>query len=62
MKFESRKLYHHGQNKDIFLMQIPKMVCQDMGLTKDTLIDVYYDNGSIIIKKKETEVNGTDIA
>lgn len=62
MKFESRKLYSHGQSKEIFLLQIPKLVCQDLGLTKDTLMDVYYEDGNIIIKKKETEVNGTDIA
>lgn len=53
MKFESRKLYAHGQNSKIFLLQIPKHICTDMGLTKDTLVDMEYKEGQIIITKVE---------
>ncbi|MCM1003359.1 MAG: hypothetical protein NC408_03345 [Candidatus Gastranaerophilales bacterium] len=51
MKFESRKLYAHGQNDKVFLLQIPKLICTDMGLTKDTLVDMEYNDGQIIITK-----------
>ena len=42
MKFEKRKLYAHGQNASIVMMSIPKLVCEDMQLTKDTLVDLDY--------------------
>jgi len=51
MKFESRKLYKHGQNKEVVLLQIPKLICQDMGLTSDTLVDLNYKDNTIIISK-----------
>lgn len=51
MIFESRKLYKHGQNKEVFLLQIPKLVCQDMGLTENTLVNLDYDKDKIIITK-----------
>lgn len=51
MIFESRKLYKHGQNKEVVLLQIPKMICQDMGLTSDTLVDLNYKDNTIIISK-----------
>lgn len=51
MIFESRKLYPHGQNTDIFLVQIPKLVSKDIGLTKETRVDITYDNDKIIITK-----------
>lgn len=53
MKFESRKLYAHGQNDKVFLLQIPKLICKDMGLTKDTLVNMEYKNGQIVIRKVE---------
>ena len=53
MKFESRKLYPHGQNDKVFLIQIPKLICEDMGLTKDTPIDILYDNEQIVIRKTD---------
>lgn len=53
MKFESRKLYAHGQNASIFLLQIPKMICQDMGLTKESIVDIEYVDGKMIISKVE---------
>lgn len=53
MKFESRKLYAHGQNDKVFLLQIPKLICEDMGLTKDTLVNMEYKNGQIVIRKVE---------
>lgn len=55
MKFESRKLYSHGQNDKVFLIQIPKLICEDMGLTKDTPIDIVYDNKKITIEKADIE-------
>lgn len=57
MKFESRKLYKHGQNKEVVLLQIPKLVCQDMGLTSDTLVDLNYTDNTIIISKAQQETN-----
>lgn len=53
MIFESRKLYAHGQNDKVFLVQIPKNVCVDMNLTKDTLVDINYIDNKIIISKVE---------
>lgn len=55
MKFESRKLYSHGQNEGVFLLSIPKLICQNMNLTKDTLITLDYNEtkNSITIKKME---------
>ena len=53
MKFESRKLYSHGQNDKVFLIQIPKLICEDMGLTKDTPIDILYDHEQIVIRKTD---------
>lgn len=53
MIFESRKLYSHGQNENIFLLQIPKLVAQDMQLSKDTLVSLDYRDGKIIIEKQE---------
>ena len=53
MKFESRKLYSHGQNDKVFLIQIPKLICEDMRLTKDTPIDILYDNEQIVIRKTD---------
>lgn len=55
MKFESRKLYPHGQNAGVFLLQIPKLIASDMQLTKDTLVNVDYVDGKIIISKVETK-------
>lgn len=51
MKFKSRKLYAHGQNPNIFTLQIPKVVCEDMSLSKDTLVDIYYEGNMIRIEK-----------
>lgn len=60
MKFESRKLYKHGQNKEVVLLQIPKLICQNMGLTSDTLVDLDYSDDKIIISKVESKevING----
>lgn len=58
MKFEGRKLYKHSQSKDIYLVQLPKLVCQDMKLTKDDTLDLDYVDGKIILTKTEAESNG----
>jgi len=57
MKFENRKLYPHGQNSGVFLLQIPKLICQDMQLTRDSIVDVDYSDNKIIVSlsNKETE-------
>lgn len=53
MKFKGRKVYANGSTKSVYLMQIPKVVCEDMKLSRDTLIDVEYIDGKIIITKQE---------
>ena len=53
MKFKNRKLYPHASNKTIFTMQIPKVICEDMGLTKDTEIEIDYVDGKFIVSKQE---------
>lgn len=55
MKFKNRKLYPHGQNTSVYTIQLPKLVCEDMGLTKEDLIDIDYDDGIIVISKAEKE-------
>lgn len=55
MKFKDRKLYSHGQNNGIFLLSLPKVICDDMGLTKDTLICIDYVDNKVIISKQEEE-------
>lgn len=54
MIFESRKLYPHGQNDGIFLLQIPKLLSKDMGLTKDSTVTIKYEDNKLIISKDET--------
>lgn len=51
MMFESRSLYAHGQNQGVYLIQIPKMICNDMQLTKDTKVNIEYNDNKIIIEK-----------
>lgn len=53
MKFKGRKVYQNGGNKNVFLMQIPRLICDDMGLTKDSIIDIDYDNGEMKVTKQE---------
>lgn len=55
MKFENRKLYPHGQNTGVFLLQIPKLVCQDMNLTRESIVDVDYSDGKIIVSLAKQE-------
>lgn len=62
MKFKGRKVYANGGNKNVFLMQIPKVICEDMQLSKDSIIDVEYIDGKIIITKQEhTECQEKDV-
>lgn len=62
MKFKNRKVYANGTNKSVFLMQIPKVVCEDMQLSKDSIIDVEYIDGKIIItKQEEKQCQGNDV-
>ena len=61
MLIGTRKIYENGGNKTVFQMQIPKIICEDMGLTKDSLIRVEYENGKMIVTKAEdTEVAKDD--
>lgn len=53
MKFENRKLYAHAQNSGVFLLQIPKLIVQDMQLSKETEVNIEYSDGMMIITKKE---------
>ena len=46
MKFKGRKVYQNGGNKNVFLMQIHRLICDDMGLTKDSIINIDYENGN----------------
>lgn len=55
MKFENRKLYSHGQNKGIFLLQIPKVISNDMGLTKDSSLLIEYKDDKMVIIKEEMQ-------
>ena len=55
MLIGTRKIYENGGNKTVFQMQIPKIICEDMGLTKDSLIRVEYENGKMIVTKAEQE-------
>lgn len=57
MKFKNRKLYAHGQNPNVFILQIPKMICEDMSLSKDTPVDIYYEGSTIRIEKSTEEQN-----
>lgn len=57
MKLENRKLYSHGQNPDIFLLQIPKIFSRELGLTKDTLIDIELIDDKLIVSKVDKEQN-----
>ena len=50
-----RNIYENGGNKSVFLMQIPKLICTDMGLTKDSMINIEYENGKMIVTKAEPE-------
>ena len=57
MIFKNRKLYAHGQKTGLFIMQIPKLVCDTLNLTKDTLIELDFNeaDGTMTIKKQEPE-------
>jgi hypothetical protein len=58
MKFRNRKFYKHGVSKNIYLIQIPLQVCEDMGISKELLYDLEYKNGTIIVKLAEDNENG----
>lgn len=60
MKFENRKLYSHGQNKGIFLLQIPKVISNDMGLTKDSILTIEYKDDKFIVTKDEKQCQETN--
>jgi len=53
MKFRHRKLYRHSQNKSICLLQIPKIICEDLELTTNNIVDIDYEDKKIIISKAE---------
>ena len=53
MIFESRSLYKHPQVEDIYSVQIPKVVCQNMGLTKGVKVDIAYEDNKVVITKHE---------
>jgi hypothetical protein len=55
MKLKGRKLYPHGQNSGIFLLQLPKAFTDDMEFSKDTTVTVEYEGGKLIITKDEEE-------
>lgn len=55
MKLENRKLYNHGQNPDIFLLQIPKIFSKELELAKDTLVNIELVDNKLIISKVEEE-------
>lgn len=55
MIFKNRKLYPHGQNKNIYLIQIPKVICDDLELKRDSKVCLSYDNKTMEMKLQVEE-------
>lgn len=55
MKFSKRKLYAHGQNKSICLLQIPKLICENLSLTSEDFVDIDFSDDKIVITKYSSE-------
>lgn len=53
MNIGTRKVYTKGGNASILHMQIPKVICVDMGLNKDSLIRVDFEDNKMIVSKAE---------